>query len=664
MIRREKQPSIDKDKIFTPNHQLHISKLRHELSMTTTEDVPLPPSQQVNTKKKNALNELSRPPHFNTKPTDNRQQWMDGLLQATSSMSTNGHGSTLTTIDPAMNAHRRGMSLDETRVSTGLVGVGAAQNSIHDSATATATSSNSQYHRRVLSHNNNNYYPPHQQQTGQSLYQYPYASGPLPPLSQSVNAVGFGNGSSASAVGNTNNNKSLLPEVKFVNSTVEALEDQIRKEDAPKKKRTRTTPEQLRILQKAFNSDPMPNSGTRVALAKKLGMNARAVQVWFQNRRAKAKLEAKRAESGGRSSGADSPQPPYMNDDYLDDDLDQGVDDYMGNEDDPMEFENIDGNHLISDRHVVNNPSYRSTNKTLKATGMMGRMAFPADLEYLNSGPSCPPYPPYFAYNTNTNHQYQQSLNQRPPQGHHSQLSRSFSLPYLESVREFGAVLDPTLLGQSVLSGDDESTLCTLDSAGLMSRSDSASFAPYEFASGSGAAVPMIPDGIGNRPMMMMANSNSRCQSLPSVDQYDPNAGLVDLLPPMDDPVWPTISIPDPYHNQQQQQQQNQTNTHHLRRSFSLPNVYHPDYYPQMMYEDVNTNTHLHPQPISNQEPDLSSRSQSPDYLPAIDTIDLTTPPPHSTLHRRTRSHSISHNPDYPENLNDFLTGEVGQFDD
>lgn len=86
-------------------------------------------------------------------------------------------------------------------------------------------------------------------------------------------------------------------QVKFVNATVEILQNQIRKEEAPKKKRTRTTPDQLRILQKAFSTDPMPSSSARLSLAKKLGMNARAVQVWFQNRRAKEKLEAKRAES-------------------------------------------------------------------------------------------------------------------------------------------------------------------------------------------------------------------------------------------------------------------------------------------------------------------------------------------------------------------------------
>lgn len=89
--------------------------------------------------------------------------------------------------------------------------------------------------------------------------------------------------------------------VKFVNSTVENLQSQIKKEEAPKKKRTRTSPEQLRILQKAFATDPMPSSQARLALSKKLGMNPRAVQVWFQNRRAKAK----RAEQMGLTGQED-----------------------------------------------------------------------------------------------------------------------------------------------------------------------------------------------------------------------------------------------------------------------------------------------------------------------------------------------------------------------
>lgn len=98
------------------------------------------------------------------------------------------------------------------------------------------------------------------------------------------------------AVISANNSSTTTGPVKFVNATIELLQNQMKREEGPKKKRTRTTSDQLRILQKAFNIDPMPSATARVALAKKLGMIPRAVQVWFQNRRAKGKLDQKRSE--------------------------------------------------------------------------------------------------------------------------------------------------------------------------------------------------------------------------------------------------------------------------------------------------------------------------------------------------------------------------------
>lgn len=115
-----------------------------------------------------------------------------------------------------------------------------------------------------------------------------------------MNSMTIGNGNGNNTNGNASGNQ-----MKFVNSTVEHLQNQIKKEEAPKKKRTRTTPEQLRILQKAFQVDPMPNSTSRQLLSKKLGMNARAVQVWFQNRRAKGKLDAKRTSPSPSSQVLD-----------------------------------------------------------------------------------------------------------------------------------------------------------------------------------------------------------------------------------------------------------------------------------------------------------------------------------------------------------------------
>lgn len=57
------------------------------------------------------------------------------------------------------------------------------------------------------------------------------------------------------------------------------------------KHRKRTSRGQFRILEKAFANNPKPNSKARQALADTLSMTPRGVQVWFQNRRAKAKQQ-------------------------------------------------------------------------------------------------------------------------------------------------------------------------------------------------------------------------------------------------------------------------------------------------------------------------------------------------------------------------------------
>ncbi|CAB4478883.1 uncharacterized protein OCT59_025992 [Rhizophagus irregularis] len=60
------------------------------------------------------------------------------------------------------------------------------------------------------------------------------------------------------------------------------------------KKRIRTTPEQLALLEDTFKTNPSPNSKIREAIAEKLNMSERSIQVWFQNRRAKMKTMQKR----------------------------------------------------------------------------------------------------------------------------------------------------------------------------------------------------------------------------------------------------------------------------------------------------------------------------------------------------------------------------------
>jgi len=60
-------------------------------------------------------------------------------------------------------------------------------------------------------------------------------------------------------------------------------------QDNNKKKRQRTSPDQLAILEQIFQTDKMPSQQTRVQLADQLGMSSRRVQIWFQNKRAKVK---------------------------------------------------------------------------------------------------------------------------------------------------------------------------------------------------------------------------------------------------------------------------------------------------------------------------------------------------------------------------------------
>ncbi|KAF8588717.1 hypothetical protein K439DRAFT_1323113, partial [Ramaria rubella] len=50
------------------------------------------------------------------------------------------------------------------------------------------------------------------------------------------------------------------------------------------KHRRRTTPEQLKVLEDTFKSDPKPNPALRKQLSHQLGMSPRVLQVWFQNR--------------------------------------------------------------------------------------------------------------------------------------------------------------------------------------------------------------------------------------------------------------------------------------------------------------------------------------------------------------------------------------------
>ncbi|KAI8883276.1 homeobox, partial [Backusella circina FSU 941] len=60
------------------------------------------------------------------------------------------------------------------------------------------------------------------------------------------------------------------------------------------KHRRRTSRAQLKVLEKSFSENPKPNATIRRILAQRLDMTPRGVQIWFQNRRAKAKLQRRK----------------------------------------------------------------------------------------------------------------------------------------------------------------------------------------------------------------------------------------------------------------------------------------------------------------------------------------------------------------------------------
>lgn len=61
------------------------------------------------------------------------------------------------------------------------------------------------------------------------------------------------------------------------------------------KHRRRTSRAQLKVLEKSFLENAKPNASVRRSLAQELDMTPRGVQIWFQNRRAKTKLQNKKS---------------------------------------------------------------------------------------------------------------------------------------------------------------------------------------------------------------------------------------------------------------------------------------------------------------------------------------------------------------------------------
>ncbi|KAJ9143822.1 Homeobox protein HOY1 [Pleurostoma richardsiae] len=69
-------------------------------------------------------------------------------------------------------------------------------------------------------------------------------------------------------------------------------------------KRQRATQDQLATLEMEFNKNPTPTATVRERIAEEINMTERSVQIWFQNRRAKIKLLAKKSLETGEDFDA------------------------------------------------------------------------------------------------------------------------------------------------------------------------------------------------------------------------------------------------------------------------------------------------------------------------------------------------------------------------
>lgn len=82
------------------------------------------------------------------------------------------------------------------------------------------------------------------------------------------------------------------------------------KEESKRTKRKRKTPEQLAVLEREFEANPMPNKEMRDQLSSHLGLTSRQVQIWFQNKRAKEKHRRSSSRSPPQSR---SPSISFIN---------------------------------------------------------------------------------------------------------------------------------------------------------------------------------------------------------------------------------------------------------------------------------------------------------------------------------------------------------------
>ncbi|KAJ3018427.1 UNVERIFIED_CONTAM: hypothetical protein HDU68_011156 [Siphonaria sp. JEL0065] len=87
------------------------------------------------------------------------------------------------------------------------------------------------------------------------------------------------------------------------------------------RKRVHPTKQQQDLLERFFEQNAKPNSKERAEICQVVNINSRSVQVWFQNRRVRAKKESnqpqhREEQEDGSTSSSESPYSPYRRDSF------------------------------------------------------------------------------------------------------------------------------------------------------------------------------------------------------------------------------------------------------------------------------------------------------------------------------------------------------------
>ncbi|XP_051144420.1 homeobox-leucine zipper protein ATHB-54-like [Andrographis paniculata] len=138
------------------------------------------------------------------------------------------------------------------------------------------------------------------------VYDDSYVATNLPCSSQVLDSLWVPTDSSPSFQGSTS-----MVNFEVENSNPETAELAADEFQQPPEKKRRLTPNQVKFLEKSFESDSKLEPDRKVQLAKELGLQPRQVAIWFQNRRARYKTKLLEKEYGSLKASYDKLRADY-----------------------------------------------------------------------------------------------------------------------------------------------------------------------------------------------------------------------------------------------------------------------------------------------------------------------------------------------------------------